>query len=269
MKLTKTHQTSYGGTVTDGLTPQGIALICALPFVILLIFMLISTVRAVAVGEVGVVTRFGSVVGEDQSGLHFILPWPIESMTAMNIQTQKMQQSASAATQDLQTVTATVALDYQINPGDVNNLYRKVGVTYANTVVQPIMQQAIKSVTSQYNASDLVDERPQVEQQITTKLSSELAPYGITVNTVSIVDFAFSSQYSNAVEAKQVAQQNVQTQQYNLQAAALQAKAQKSQSTTLSPAYLELQAIQKWNGQLPTTVAGGSNPILNIPLQGN
>lgn len=235
---------------------------------IIVFFMLVSTVRAVSVGNVGIITRFGKVVGEDQSGLHFIAPWPFESMTGMNVQVQKSQVEASAATLDLQSVSTTVALNYNLTPQTANQVYREVGTNYVATIIDPIVQETFKSVTAKYNATDLVQERAQVQQQTLKDLITAFNDRGITVDNLNIVDFRFSPDFSKAIENKQVEAQNVQAAQYKLQQAGLNAQANQVQDTALTQAILEQQAIAKWDGKLPATLAGGGT-VFNIPLQGN
>jgi regulator of protease activity HflC (stomatin/prohibitin superfamily) len=248
-----------------------IVLISLTPVYIILFFMVISMFRTIGVGQVGIVTRFGRVVGEDQSGFHLIAPWPFEGMTGMNVQIQKSQVDASAATLDLQEVDSTIAVNYNLTPQTANQVYREVGPNYVATVVDPIVQETFKAVTAQYNATDLIQERAKVQAQSLAALTTAFNERGITVDNLNIVDFQFSSQYSSAIEAKQVAAQNVLTQQYKLQAAQIQAQANQAQTAALTPAILEQQAIAKWSGTLPTTLVIGdsaaSGAITNIPLQ--
>jgi regulator of protease activity HflC (stomatin/prohibitin superfamily) len=222
--------------------------------------------RIVGVGKVGIVTRFGNVNREWSSGVHFKLPYPIEAETKMNVQIQKEQVDASAATQDLQTVTTTVALNYHLTPDTANQVFRQVGTDYKIRIIDPILQEAVKSTTSKYNATDLIDQRQKVEEQTYNTLTLELGKRGITVDNLSIVNFQFSSQFSTAIEQKQVEAQNVQAAQYKLQQATLNAQANQVQDAALTPAILQQQAINKWDGKLPNTLAGGGT-VFNIPLQ--
>ena len=98
------------------------------------------------------------------------------------------------------------------------------------------------------------------------KLASKLTDRGVTIDNVSIVNFNFSEAFDQSIEQKQVAQQNAQKAEYELQTATTQAQAQDVQARTLTPEYLQLQAIQKWDGHMPTTVSGGTGTILSIPL---
>lgn len=232
---------------------------------IVIILALLASIRVVGVGQVGIRTQFGKVVGVKQSGVSFIPPW--QGLTKMNVRIQKEEQGASAATQDLQTVNTTVALNYNLTPATANKVFREVGTTYKTTIIDPILQESVKSVTSQYNATDLIDQRPKVETQIFQTLQSKLAERGITVDNLSIVNFSFSTQFSSAIESKQVEAQNVQAAQYKLQQAQLNAQANQVQDSALTPAILQQQAIAKWDGKLPTTLAAGNGTVFNIPLQ--
>ena len=233
----------------------------------LIVLFFVFCFRIVGVGQVGIVTRFGNISREANSGVLIKLPFPIEHLTKMNIRTQKEQQDASAATKDLQTVTATVALNYNLTPKTAFDVYRNIGTHYQTTVLDPILQNSIKSVTSRFDAADLIAKRPEVEQQLTDLLTSKLTDKGITVDNVSIVNFDFSKEFNASIEQKQVAQQNAQKAQYELQTATLQSQAQDVQAKTLTPEYLELQAINKWDGKMPQAVSGGNGSIFGIQIQ--
>lgn len=235
--------------------------------VVVLVFLVITalnTIYTVPSGTVGIITRFTKVNRETQPGIGLKIPY-IEGITGMNVQIQKEQVDASAATNDLQNVTATVALNYHLDHTQVTNIYVNLTPLYKDNIISPTLQAAVKSVTSAYSASDLVDKRPEVTQKIEDELVSKLEPRGILVDQFSIVNFAFSPEYASAVEAKVVAQQDAEKAQFNLQQAQVNAQANEVQDASLSDQILEQQAIAKWNGILPTTLAGQGS-IFNIPL---
>lgn len=232
--------------------------------------------RVVGVGKVGIVTQFGNVLAERQSGAFFKAPW--QNFTTMNIQIQKEQQDASAATKDLQTVNTVLALNYHLTSDTAGTVFRSIGTDYKLRIIDPVLQEAVKATTSQYNADELISQRPQVETAIETELSAKLTKRGITVDNVSIVNFQFSTQFSKAIEDKQVAAQQAAQAAYNVQkeennaragiaAAEGQAKSQELIASTVIPEVLQQQAIAKWDGKLPTYL--GSGTVFNIPLQGN
>lgn len=261
-----TKKTSYGSTMLTG--SGWTALIGGVLLLIVALTTLFSSMRVVGVGQVGIVTRFGNVVGELQSGFHVIAPWPFEDMTTMNVQIQKEQQDAGAATHDLQSVTTTVALNYHLTDATAQQVFRSVGTDYKARVIDPVIQEAVKATTAQYNAEELISQRSQVETALSQRLVDKLTDRGITVDNVSIVNFEFSGAFDRAIEAKQVAQQRAQQAQYDLQTAELKAKAQDVQAKTLTTEYLQLQAIEKWDGHMPI-YSGIQGGVFSIPLQGN
>jgi regulator of protease activity HflC (stomatin/prohibitin superfamily) len=237
-----------------------------LAVIVVALLFLMFCVRVVNVGQVGIITRFGKVTRQANSGILLKLPWPIEQLNKMNIQIQKEQQDATAATKDLQTVTTTLALNYNLTADTADDVFRTIGTDYKSRIIDPVLQETVKSVTSQYNADELISERPKVEASILKELTDKLDKRGVTVDNVSIVNFGFSDAFNQAIEQKQVAQQDAQKAQYQLQTAQLQAQAQDVQAKTLTPEYLQLQAIQKWDGKMPNYL--GSGTVFNIPLSG-
>lgn len=240
----------------------GVAIVVA--FIVL--DVLFSSFHTVGVGQVGLVTRFGKVVRTQESGFLVKAPWPIEHLAKMSIQQLKDQQDASAATKDLQNVTTTVAVNYSLTPKTAREVYVNVGKNYADIVIDPIIESGVKSITSQYNAEDLVTQRPKVQQELSDLLKSKLTDRGITVENVSLTNFGFSAAFDAAIDAKQAAQQDAQKAQYELQTATTNAEANAAQQAALTPEILEQQAIKRWNGVMPTTVAGDGS-IFNIPLK--
>jgi regulator of protease activity HflC (stomatin/prohibitin superfamily) len=187
-------------------------------------------------------------------------------MTGMNVQIQLSQVPASAATLDVPDVSTIVALNYNLTSKTANQVYREVGTSYVSTIIDPIVQETFKAVTAEYNATDLIQERSKVQSQTLNALTTAFHNRGITVDNLNVVDFKFSPQYSAAIENKQVEAQNVQTAQYKLQQAQLNAQANQVQDSALSPQILEQQAISKWDGKMPQVVSGGTGNIFGINL---
>ena len=231
---------------------------------LLLLIVFASAYVQIPSGFVGVLTRFGKVIGERQPGVSWKAPF-IESVTPMNVQVQKEQVDASAASKDLQTVTTTVALNYHLDHNQVSNVYVNLSADYVDRVISPDIQETTKAVIARYNAEELLSKRAEVADAMTKELIDKLQRRGIVVDQVSIVNFAFSSEFSQAIEQKQVAQQDAQRAQYTLQKAQLDAQANQAQQAALTPEILEQQAIAKWDGHLPSAVAGQGS-IFNIPL---
>lgn len=262
------YKNMYGDERTKVVTKLTGGAIGLITVVAVFLFIFMFCFRTVGVGQVGIVTRFGNVTREQGSGILLKMPWPIEHLTKMNVKTQKEQQDATAATHDLQSVTTTIALNYHLTPDTAKKVFTDVGVNYREVVIDPVLQESIKAVTAKYDANELISQRGQVEIALQDIFTKKLTTKGITVDNVSIVNFEFSKAFDNAIEQKQVSQQQAQKAKYDLETANLRAQAQDVQAKTLTEQYLELQAIEKWDGHLPTTYAGnGSGTLFNIPVK--
>jgi len=234
------------------------------------------SVYTVPAGFVGVVTRFGAVERIVQPGFGIKIPF-IEDVVKMDVRTQKDQTDATAASSDLQQVTSTIAVNYNLDPSYASTVYQTVGTDYADILIAPAIQNIFKATTAQFTAEELIDQREQVRAKAEDALKTQLAQYHVVVLNFNIVNFNFSDQFNQAIEAKQVAQQQVETAkqllakaQVDAQTAVAQAQgqadAQKAlkDAGSLTPEYLEFLAIQKWDGHLPSVVAGGTTPFIDL-----
>lgn len=243
---------------------------------IILAFTSFGTVKA---GNIGVKTRFGKVTGTVQPGLYFKAPL-VDHITQMDVQTQKDQADATAASNDLQSVTATVAVNYHVEPQDAATIYSNVGADYADRVISPAIQESVKSVTANYTAEQLITQREKVREDIIALLTTKLQTYGVQTDSLNIVNFEFSKTFNDAIEAKVTAQQNALAAknkldqiQYEAQQTVATAKAQAESIQIQAQAinsqggadYVQLQAIKQWDGHLPTQmVPGATVPFLNL-----
>ena len=227
---------------------------------------LFTAVTTIGTGQVGVVTNYGRVTGRELGeGIVMKLPFGVESVAVYDVKVQKETAATAAATKDLQDVTAEVVLNFHLNRGDVSKIHQTVGVFYKDKLISPALQEVFKSAAAKYNAGELITERASLKNDVFTQLKERLEKYGIVVDDLSITNFKFSDSFAKAIEDKQVAQQNAERAKFNLDAAKTDAEAQRVQSETLSDNYLKKQAIDKWDGKLPTYMGGGT--VFNIPLE--
>lgn len=274
------NYTTQSGDVRFGkIIGQVIALLVVLIFVF-------SSFGTVGAGYIGVKTQFSAVKGTVQPGLYFQLPF-IQNVTLMDTQTQKEQVDATAASNDLQQVTATVAVNFHVEPTDAATIYQNIGADYQVRVIDPAIQESIKSVTANYTAEQLITDREKVREEILALLSTKLQTYGVKTDSLNIVNFDFSKTFNDAIEAKVTAQQNALAAQNKL--AQVQFEAQQTVATAKANAeaiqiqtaaiqnggganYVALQsikvqqaAVDKWDGKLPTQmIPGGAVPFINL-----
>jgi regulator of protease activity HflC (stomatin/prohibitin superfamily) len=228
----------------------------------------ISSAKRIGTGQIGVVTQYGRVTGRELTeGLSFVLPFGINNVTVYDIKVQKESVTSTAASKDLQDVSSQIVLNYNLERGSVSRVHQTIGAMYVDRIVTPAINEVFKAASAEYTASELITERSKLKTVAQKTLTDRLAPYGIKVSELSIVDFDFSDSFSKAIEEKQVAQQNAERAKFNLEAARTDAEAQAAQSQTLTQQYLQKQAIEKWDGKMPQYVGGGTGTVFNIPLQ--
>lgn len=248
-------------------------IVCGVVAVILVVMLFLSF-TVVGVGEVGLKVRFGQVVGEPMtSGIHGKIPF-IDSIKKFDTKVQKIEVKTSGASKDLQDVSMQVAVNYSINPTAVQNLYSRVGTGYEKIVLQPSVNEVLKAVVSQYTAEELITKRQEVSVGMGEELTKKLTEYGIIADNINILDLSFSEAFNQAIEAKQVAQQNALKAQQDLERVKVEAEQQIAQARAEAESYklknqeitdktLQLKWIEKWNGQLPSVMSDGTN-ILDL-----
>jgi len=258
---------------------------------IIIILIMSESVVIVQAGHRGVVLYVGAVenrvLGE---GVHFIVPFA-EQVIQLEVRTLKFQADASAASNDLQEVATVIALNYHIDPNKANIVYQQLGADYADRIIAPTIQESVKASVAKFNAEQLITQRAIAKGVISQAISNTLSARDITVETIFITDFQFSQAFASQVESKVVAFQKFLTEQNNLKAVqvvanqtVVQAQAQaranvaraggESQAIKViteqlrqSPQYLQWQAINRWNGQMPYALGGGGFPFFQAPVQ--
>ncbi len=257
--------------------------IVAVVVVIAVLVVLGGVFGTVGAGQRGVLLRFGAVTGKiHEEGLYFKIPL-VHEVVLMSTQIQKYTAPATSSSKDLQVVTTEVTLNYSLNSSEVGEIYRTLRQDYVNRVIQPYIQEAVKSTTANYNAEQLITERPAVKSELQDLLSERLSPLGIGVVQLSITDFQFSTAFQQAIEAKVTAVQQAleaenalrrvefEAQQKVTQAQA-EARGLELQKAQVTPELIRLRqievqraAVEKWNGVMPTVVtSGGPVPMLDV-----
>jgi regulator of protease activity HflC (stomatin/prohibitin superfamily) len=264
-------------------------------FLVLVIFLLGLGDSLVQIdsGYVGILSDFGSVQDSSmQPGLHIIVP-VYQSVAQVSVQPQTVTSNETASTHDLQIVNTAIAVTFTIPPGDAPNFYKNFRDinTLSDRIITPDVSNDVKAITADYDAEELVTKRDLVDEQIKKLITDSLAPYDIAVEAVNISNFAFSDGYTQAIEAKQVAQQQALQAQYTLQQTVIssqqqvvQAKAAadaavetaKGQATallinataqaksnalianSLTPVLLQQKALDRWSGVLPQYLSAGA-----------
>lgn len=249
--------------------------------VLIVLIIVFGAIYTIPAGYRGVLLTFGKPdMNAQGEGLHFKIPI-VQSIVKMQVQTQKYEAELTASSSDLQDVKTKIAINYHISPDLAPEIYRDIGRDYSEKVIYPLEQEANKAATAKYTAEQLITQRESVREEMKTLLTERLQPRGIIVEEISIVNFAFSDVFTQAIEAKVTAEQNALAAknklaqiEYEAQQRIAQAEGEARAITIQAQAinaqggkdYVQLQAINKWNGALPTIMGGGVVPFINFPV---
>ena len=238
-KIEKTDR--YGDKIVR-YTPNytGIAL-CAVLFIALIVFL--GCIKTVPTGYTGILTTFGRVEEQTMSaGVHLIAPW--QRVVKLDNRTQKVELTTQTFSSDIQQVDVQMSVNYAIDQSTAQNLYKTVGEKYFDNIVYPRILENTKAVFAQYTAEELVGTRQNLSVQIQDYLAKDVAQYGITIVSFAVEDIDFTDAFTNAVEAKQVAQQNKLTAETEQAQKTMEQKAAAERQVIDAEAQAEVAKIQ-------------------------
>ena len=248
----------------------------------LITLIIVNPLVKIDAGERGVVQEWGAIDSERaplEPGLRWRTPIK-DNVVKMDVKTQKEEQGASASSKDLQIVTSKVAINYHLDEAKVHLLYENLRKDYSDKVIAPAIEEFMKKTTAKFTAEELITKREDVKQQLRLALTENLAKNHIIVEDIFITDFDFSAEFNKAIEAKVTAEQRALEEQNKL--AQVEFQAQQKITTAEAEAraieiqanainsqggedYVNLKAVEKWNGVLPTQmIPGGTIPFINL-----
>lgn len=262
---------------------------------LILLITLFSVFVTIPTGELGVKTRVGRVVGVMEPGMHAKAPF-IEKVEKINVRTQVIKNehfvnekgqvvsdnALAAASKDLQDVKVSTVVNYRIDQAKVQDIYTQYRTegAFEESVVKPIIKEVVKSITANYTAEELVTKRNELNTAIIDTLSAKFTDKMAVFEQGNVTNIEFSQSFTEAIERKVTAEQDAlaaknklaQTEyeaQQQVVTAKATAEAQRIQSQSLAAQggedFVNLKAIEKWNGVLPVQMIPGSTvPFINL-----
>lgn len=284
------------------MTAKWIKRVAALAAALLIALIILPNCFAtVPVGSTGILLTMGKVEDTALSeGMHFKMPF-VQKIVSMDNRVKKLELSTEAFSKDIQTVSATLAVNYRLQTEKTFSIYKSTGTAYEENLIVPATHEVLKSVCAQYTAEELISKRAESSDMMRDELDAKLSEIGISITDFNIIDFDFSDEFISAVESKQVSEQLKKKAAIENETAIAQAEREKQVTITQSEAEAEclriaaeaeanavklaadaeayrLQKIneqlsektiqntlaERWDGKLPGVVGTGATGILNL-----
>ncbi|HAG84395.1 MAG TPA: primosomal protein [Cyanobacteria bacterium UBA12227] len=251
-----------------------------------LILLSFSSFVIINPGQAGVLSILGKARdGALLEGIH-IKPPLISTVDIYDVTVQKFEVPAQSSTKDLQDLSASFAINFRLDPTQVVDIRRKQGTlqNIVSKIIAPQTQESFKIAAARRTVEEAITKRSELKQDFDTALSERLDKYGIIILDTSVVDLAFSPEFSKAVEEKQIAEQRAQRAVYVAQEAEQQAQAEINRAKGKAEAQrllaetlraqggqlvLQKEAIEAWReggAQMPKVLVMGGDSKSNVPF---
>lgn len=230
-------------------------------------------------GEKSLLTTFGKASETIHgAGLHFKVPF-LQKVKRFDVKTIRADYRTVTYTKDIQSADIIVSYSYNLISEDIVDTYRKYGNEWQERILYPNLEQAVKAEVGTWNADQMVANRDKVATNILVSLQKrmEVNNYPVAITNFQMINIDYSDQFERAIEKKVVAEQEAleeanrtkqvaQKAEQQVVSAKAEAESMRIRAKALeqNPKLVSYEAVQKWNGVLPTVMAGDSTPLLDL-----
>ena len=245
--------------------------------IIIMFFLVFMSFYTVKTGEVAIISSWGKVSRIDKEGLNFKIPFVQTKELLTTREKIYPFNNMSVSTKDMQSIILDLTVQSAV--ADPEKLYKSFRGLHETSFITPRTKEVVQSSISKYTIEEFVSKRQELSGLIFIALKEDFEEYGLAVSNVSIINHDFSQEYEKAIEAKKVAEQEVERTrfeqqkfrveaesqvllaEYKLKEKELQAKANQVEAESLAPMLLRKLTIEKWDGKLPQ-VSGENNSTM-------
>jgi prohibitin 1 len=146
-------------------------------------------------------------------GTHFLIP-VVQRPIIIDVRTKPREIPSVTGTKDLQMVNIKMRVLWRPVVEELPKLYRELGTDFDERVLPSIGNEVLKSVVAQYNAEELLSKREEVSERIKLEMAKRARVFHLVLDDVSITHLTFGREFMKAIEAKQVASQEAERQQW-------------------------------------------------------
>ncbi|KAI1797709.1 prohibitin [Ganoderma leucocontextum] len=220
-------------------------------------------------------------------GTHFLVPW-LQKAILYDCRIKPRNISTTTGSKDLQMVSITLRVLSRPDIEHLSRIYKSLGLDYDERVLPSIGNEVLKSIVAQFDAAELITQREVVSSRIREDLLQRAGEFNIVLEDVSITHLTFGKEFTQAVEAKQIAQQDaerakfiVEKAEQERQAAVIRAEGEAEAAATISKAlekagdgFIAFRKIEAskaivqsltLNPNVTYIPSGGGNVLLNVP----
>lgn len=246
---------------------------------LLLIFLGGCGFEVVNTGHRGVKTTFGEVdekIGSMPEGLYFYNPFS-SKIIELDTRMQRKEGATNTYTRDVQQANIKFVVNYRLEPAAAHTVFKEVGRNYEEVLIPQAVEGVLKQVIGTYDAVDLISNRQAATLKAQQAIADSLKAKHVTVDRFEMVDITYLKEFEKAVEDKVVAVQKAieernrteqiqETAKQQIITAKAQAESMRIRANALqqNAKLVEYEAVQKWNGELPTYMMGNAVPFINV-----
>ena len=202
----------------------------------------------------------------------------VTQIVPVSVRQQTRELQADCYSSDLQQVKTQLRVLYRVPESSVVIIYKQFAGDPFDSLIAPRVQEALKEVTALQSAEQIVKQRESIKSAALVAAQKKVGDIVVIVDVV-IQNIDLSHELETAIESKMVQEQEAAKAKFTQVKAQIEAdtvviKAKgdaesikiRGEALKLTPAFIDLQIVEKWDGRAPLYVGGGNGGGVNMLL---